>query len=171
MSVEETSSPGERRLDPEGFQAELTAARQENEELKDKYLRAAASIENARKQAERMAAASTRNRLQDLYLRLVEVLDNLERALAHADEEDPLTPGVRATREQLLALLRREGVTPIELAPGALFDPEVQEAVEIRESRVAEPTVAAVRQPGYTFEGRVLRPARVAVLRPPRNEG
>lgn len=163
MSVEETSLP-------EGVQAELTAVLRENAELKDKYLRAAASIENARKQAERVAAARTQNRLQDLYLRLVEVVDNLERALAYSDDEDPLAPGVRATREQLLDVLRREGVTPIELAPGAPFDPEAQEAVETREGPVPEPTVAAVRQPGYTFEGRVLRPTRVAVVRPPRNE-
>jgi molecular chaperone GrpE len=158
VSVEETSLP----------EGDLEALLRENAELKDKYLRAAASIENARKQAERMAAASTRNRLQDLYLRLVEVVDNLERALAYADEKDPLAPGVRATREQLLDVLRREGVAPIDVAPGALFDPELQEAVETREGRVAEPTVAAIREHGYTFEGRVLRPARVAVVRPPR---
>jgi len=168
VSVEETSFPGDESVDPEEIQAKLAAVLQENAELKDKYLRAAASIENARKQAERMAATRTQGRLQNLYLRLVEVVDNLERALAYADDEDPLAPGVRATREQLLDVLRREGVTPIELAPGAVFDPEVQEAVETREGRVAEPTVAAVRQPGYTFEGRVLRPARVAVVRPPR---
>jgi molecular chaperone GrpE len=155
-------------VDLEGIQAELTAVLQENAELKDKYLRAAASIENARKQAERVATARTQNQLLDLYLRLVEVVDNLERALAYSDDEDPLAPGVRATREQLLDVLRREGVTPIDLAPGAIFDPEAQEAVETREGRVREPTVAAVRQPGYTFEGRVLRPARVAVVRPPR---
>ena len=161
MSVEEASFP-------EDVQAELAALLQENAELKDKYLRAAASIENARKQAERVAAARTQGRLQELYLRLVEVVDNLERALAYADDKDPLAPGVRATREQLLDVLRREGVTPIDLAPGTPFDPEVQEAVETREGRVPEPTVAAVREPGYTFEGRVLRPARVTVVRPPR---
>jgi molecular chaperone GrpE len=161
VSVEEASFP-------EGVQADLAAALRENAELKDKYLRAAASIENARKQAERVAGARTQSRLQELYLRLVEVVDNLDRALAYADEEDPLVPGVRATREQLLDVLRREGVTPMDLAPGAPFDPEVHDAVETREGRVEEPTVEALRQPGYRFEGRVLRPARVAVVRPPR---
>jgi molecular chaperone GrpE len=147
----------------EEVEADLEAVRREALELKDKYLRAAASIENARKQAERDAAARTWARLRDLYLRLVEVVDNLDRALDYTDDEDPLVPGVRATREQLLDILRREGVAPIEVEPGALFDPELQEAVEIREGPVAESTVAAVRQPGYTFEGRVLRPARVTV--------
>jgi molecular chaperone GrpE len=158
VSVEGTSLPED----------DLEALLRENAELKDKYLRAAASIENARKQAERVASVRTQSRLSDLYLRLVEVVDNLERALAYSDDEDPLAPGVRATREQLLDVLRREGVTPIDVAPGAFFDPELQEAVETREGPVAEPTVAAVRAPGYTFEGRVLRPARVTVVRPPR---
>jgi len=167
VNMDETPfPPSQKEESAEGVQAELTALLRENAELKDKYLRAAASIENARKQAERLAAARTQNRLEDLYLRLVEVVDNLERALAYSNDEDPLAPGVRATREQLLDVLRREGVRPIELTPGALFDPEVQEAVETREGRVAEPTVAEVRQRGYTFDGRVLRPARVAVVRP-----
>ncbi len=170
MSRNETSSEGDGGVDVREIQAELTAARQENAELKDKYLRAAAAIENARKQAERMAAARIQNRLKDLYVRLVEVVDNLERALAYSGDDDPLAPGVRATREQLLDVLRREGVEPVELAPGAPFDPEAQEAVETREGPVSEPTVASVRMPGYTFEGRVLRPARVLVVSPKRDE-
>ena len=150
----------------EDVETDLEAARREAADLKDKYLRAAASIENARKQAERDAATRTWSRLRDLYLRLVEVVDNLERALDFTDDDDPLAPGVRATREQLLEILRREGVGPIDVEPGVPFDPEWQEAVEIRDGPVPVSTVAAVRQPGYTFDGRVLRPARVAVVRP-----
>ena len=110
MSVDDASLPGDGSLEEEEIQAKLAAVLQENAELKDKYLRAAASVENARKQAERVAATRAQSRLQDLYLHLVEVVDNLERALAYADERDPLSPGVRATREQLLDVLRREGV-------------------------------------------------------------
>ena len=150
----------------ENVETELEAARREASELKDKYLRAAASIENARKQAERDAATRIWFRLRDLYLRLVEVLDNLDRALEFTNDDDPLAPGVRATREQLLDLLRREGVALIHVEPGVAFDPELQEAVEIRDGPVPVSTVAGVRQPGSTCDGRVLRPARVAVVRP-----
>jgi molecular chaperone GrpE len=146
--------------------AELQAARQEIAELKDKYLRAAASIDNARKQAERDAASRVSARLRILYLRLLDVVDNFERALAYADETDPLVPGVRATRELLLDILRKDGVAPVEIAPGDPFDPEFQEAIETREGPVDEPRVSEVRSPGYTFEGRLLRPARVTVLKP-----
>jgi molecular chaperone GrpE len=150
----------------EEVETELEAARREASELKDKYLRAAAAIENARKQAERDAATRIWFRLRDLYLRLVDVLDNLDRALELGGDGDPLAPGIRATREQLLDILRREGVARIHVEPGVAFDPELQEAVEIRDGPVPVMTVAAVRQPGYTFDGRVLRPARVAVARP-----
>ena len=93
MSVDETSFPRDGGVDLEGIQAELAAVLRENAELKDKYLRAAASMENARKQAERMAAARTQNRLQDLYVRLVEVVDNLERALARRAEAEARSAG------------------------------------------------------------------------------
>ena len=72
----------------------------------------------------------------------------------------------RATRELLLDILRKEGVVPVGIAAGDPFDPEFQEAIETREGPVDEARVAEVRSTGYTFEGRVLRPARVVVLQP-----
>src|SRR5437773_6174568 len=161
MSTDDTSFERERTMSPEEYQAALSAARQENAELRDKYLPAAAAIDNARKQAEREAEQRINQRLRSFYTRLLEVVDNLERALNYAAEADPLAPGVRATLQQLLDLLRREGVAPIEVEPGAPFDPRFHEAVETHEGDVPEMTVAAVRQPGYMFEGQVLRPARV----------
>jgi molecular chaperone GrpE len=165
MSTDDTVFEPERAMSPEEYQAALTAARQENAELRDKYLRAAAAIENTRKQAERDAEQRVNQRLRSLYTRLVEVADNLERALSYAAEDDPLAPGVRATLRQLLDVLRREGVVPIEVAPGAPFDPRFHEAVETHVGDVPETRVAEIRQPGYLFEGEVLRPVRVVVTR------
>lgn len=168
MNTDDTQFTQERPMTLEECQAALTSARQESAELRDKYLRAAAAIENARKQAERVATARVIDRLRKLYARLLEVADNLERALSFAAADDPLSPGVRATLRQLLDVLRQEGVVPIEVAPGAPFDPRAHEAVETRTGDVSEMTVAEVRQPGYMFEGQVLRPARVVVTRPAR---
>jgi len=168
MSRDDTAFERERTINPEEYQAALSAARQENAELRDKYLRAAAALENARKQAERVAAARATYQLQNLYVRLLEVADNLQRALSFASEDDPLAPGVRATLRQLLDVLQRAGVVPIDVEPGAPFDPRTHEAVETREGDVPEPVVASVSQPGYLFEGQVLRPARVVVTRPAR---
>jgi len=169
MSTDDTAFERERAMSREEYQAALAAAQQENAELRDKYLRAAAAIENTRKQAERLAMARATQRLQSLYMRLLEVADNLERALSFAAENDPLAPGVRATLQQLLDMLRREGVAPIKVEPGAPFDPRFHEAVESHEGDVPETTVAAVRQPGYVFEDQVLRPARVVVTQPARS--
>jgi molecular chaperone GrpE (heat shock protein) len=78
---------------------------------------------------------------------------------------------VRAIREQLLDVLRHEGVAPIDVAPGAPFDPETQEAMESQDGPVPEVMVRDVLRPGYRHMGRLLRPARVAVIRPrARNE-
>ena len=170
MSTDNTPFQHEWTMTLEECQAALTSARQEYVTLRDKYLRAVAAIENTRKQAERLAMARAIARLQSVYVRLLEVADNLERALSFAAENDPLAPGVRATLQQLLEVLRREGVAPIEVEPGAPFDPRFHEAVETYEGNVPEMTVAAVRQPGYMFEGQVLRPARVIVTRPARAE-
>src|SRR5688572_18684492 len=96
-------------------QAALQSARQEAAELQERYLRAAAEVENGRKQAEREAARRLAERVRAFSLRLLEVADNLERALAHAPQDDALRPGVLATLQQLQGALRQEGVLPIPL--------------------------------------------------------
>ena len=149
-------------------QAALAAAREEAAELRDKYLRAAATIENTRKLAERDASARVSQRMQGFSRRLLEVADNLERALVHAPEGDALRPGVQATLQQLQATLRQEGVTPIPLEVGAPFDPHRHEAVAGHEADVDRETVAEILQTGYMFDGQVLRPARVVVAFPAR---
>ncbi len=72
MSTDNTAFGREQTMTQEEYRAALTAARQENAELRDKYLRAAAASENARKQAERTAAARATSRLQSLYVGLLE---------------------------------------------------------------------------------------------------
>ena len=145
-------------MSPQEYQAALDSARQENAELQDKYLRAMAASENAREQANRVAAARASQQLQQVYARLLEVANNLERALSYAAENDPLAPGVRATLRQLLELLLRAGITPIEAAPGMAFDPHFHEAIATHAGDVSAMTVAEIKQPGYMFNGRVLRP-------------
>lgn len=171
MSTDDTAFERAQAMRPEQYEAALAAARQEQADLRDKYLRAVAAMENVRKQATRDAEQRVGQRLRGLYARLLEVVDNLERALRFAAEHDPLAPGVRATLQQLLDMLRHEGVVPIEVEPGAPFDPRIHEAVESHPGDVAEMTVADVQQPGYLFEGQVLRPARVVVTRPAQGEG
>jgi len=147
-------------------QAELAAAREQAAALQDKYLRAAAAIEQTRKQAEREAQARVAQRVRGFGLRLLEVADNLERALQHAPQGDALRPGVEATLRQLQTALSQEGIAPIPVQPGEPFDPQLHEAIAGQPALVARDTVLAVSQAGYIFEGHVLRPARVIVATP-----
>ncbi len=151
-------------------QVALQAAQQEVAELRDKYLRATAAIGNTRKQPERDAATRINERVRSFSLRLLDVADNLERALAHAPEGDALRPGVQATLQQLRSALRQEGVTPILVEPGIAFDPQYHEAIAGHAADVAHDTVVEVTQTGYTFDGQVLRPARVVVVTPTRRQ-
>jgi molecular chaperone GrpE len=144
-------------------QMELDAAREEADELRLKYLRAEAANENTRKQAERDSASRIAAHTRSFSAQLLEVVDNLERALKHAPEGDALRPGVQATLQQLLAALRGQGVTPIAVQPGAIFDPHVHEAIAGEPGDVPQDTVVEVAQNGYTIDGQLLRPARVVV--------
>jgi molecular chaperone GrpE len=150
-------------------QMALEASRLEVADLRDKYVRAAAALENKRKQAERDIGLRVAERVRRYSARMIEVADNLERALAHAGEGDPLYPGVRATLQQLQTALRQEGVEPIAVEPGAPFDPQVHEAITGYAADVAHDTVAEITQTGYTLDGQVLRPTRVVVAHPPRD--
>jgi len=147
-------------------QAALAAANEELAQLRDQQLRTTAEIANARKRAERDATAQSTQRLRDFSVRLIEVADNLERALSHAPEGDPLRPGVQATLQQLQDLLRQQGVAPIPVRIGDMFDPQIHEAIAGHPADVTREAVAEVTQTGYMIDGQVLRPARVVVAMP-----
>lgn len=147
-------------------QAALEDARQTAAHLQEQYLRAAAAVEQTRRQAERDTAARITERVRNFSVRLLDVADNLERALSHASGDDALRPGVQATLQQLLTALQQEGVTPIPAAPGAPFDPQYHEAIAGQPAAVAYDTVLEVTQTGYLLHGQVLRPTRVIVATP-----
>ena len=100
------------------------------------------------------------------------MLDDLERASALA-ETGPgdcasLARGVTLVREELHALLRREGLEEVETA--GRFDPHVHEALLAQPSQADEGTVIDVLQKGYRIGGDVIRPARVVVAAAPAAE-
>ena len=96
----------------------------------------------------------------------LEAIDSIERAV-RMDAGGPLGQGMRAVLEQMEAILARHGVHRVG-APGEPFDPERHDAVEVRETdEVPERTVVDVLRAGFAVDGRVLRPAQVAVSRRP----
>lgn len=147
--------------------AELDEARRSADEFRDKYLRTAAQIDNARKRAEREAQARAAEAQQAWLLELLTVVDNLERALDQPAEAAGLRRGVELTLRQLEQVLRRAGVERLPVAPGDPFDPSWHEAMAARVGDVPDDRVGAVMQAGYQRDGVLLRPARVVVEQPP----
>lgn len=147
----------------EDDKAQLNAARQEVEEYKNRYLRAAAETENVRKQMERDTAIRARQDKQRLLPGFLEVADSLERALSQPGEQTAIGRGVQLALNQMLKALVGAGVERMQVKPGGDFDPVYHEAIEVRAAGVARDTVIEVVQAGYLYEGLVLRPAQVIV--------
>jgi molecular chaperone GrpE len=136
------------------------------EEPGNEYLELAqriqADFENYRKRAAREAAAAGERAKSGLVRELLPVVDNLERALASAEDgEQHLAEGVRLVHAELIAVLERNGIEQFDPA-GDKFDPAEHEALSVRND--GEPgLVLDVVEKGYRANGTVLRPARVVV--------
>jgi len=146
--------------------------KKEVDELKDRYLRAAAEMDNQRKRLEREKNDYFQFALSDVLKELLAVLDNFERALKspedHADGKS-FREGIELIRKQILDLLAKRGVTPLD-ALHKKFDPAVHQAVLSEESEnVEEPEVGEILQTGYLLNERLLRPAMVKVIVPKKN--
>jgi molecular chaperone GrpE len=136
---------------------------------RDDYLalaqRTQADFENYRKRVARETAAARDRGVGSLAKELLPALDNLDRALDGAAEDDPLLQGVRLVRNELKAALSRTGIQSF-CPLGEPFDPEVHEAVATAEQAPGgspSGTVVEVYQDGYRLGDGVLRPARVVV--------
>src|SRR5687767_11182074 len=136
----------------------------ERDEYLDLAQRAQADFENYRKRAAKEAAAAGQRAKSGLVRELLPVVDNLERALASArDDEEHLAEGVRLVHSELIAVLERNGVEQFD-PRGERFDPGEHEALSMRAEDGAESgTVLDVVEKGYRANGSVLRPARVVV--------
>ena len=140
---------------------------QEKRDLHDRLLRTAAEFENFKRRSKKeIDDAATRGREQ-LLKELLPALDNLERALKHASANDPLAIGVQQTEKQLLQALEKFGVVRFS-SVGKPFDPSVHDAIQQQETSEHPPgTVASEFASGYMIGPRLLRPAMVAVAKPP----
>jgi molecular chaperone GrpE len=144
--------------DPE---AQLT---RERDEYLDLAKRAQADFENYRKRAAKEAVAAGQRAKSGLVRELLPVVDNLECALASAQEQEKhLAEGVRLVHSELIAVLERNGVEQFD-PKGEEFDPSFHEALSTRSEDGAGPGVVLdVVEKGYRSNGTVLRPARVVV--------
>ncbi|MGW7048611.1 nucleotide exchange factor GrpE [Streptomyces avermitilis] len=134
------------------------------DELQDRWRRALADLDNLRKRhAKELERVRDEERARTAAAWLP-VVDNLERALAHADSDPTaVLKGIEAVRDQAIEVLRGLGYPRYE-ETGVPFDPTRHEVVGVVDTPDAEPnTVAQVVSPGYGANGRQLRPAFVVV--------
>jgi molecular chaperone GrpE len=145
------------------LEGEIAKCQQENEQLRNQFLRSRADLENFRRRAEREKNDYYKFALTELVRDLLPVLDNLERALGARAESDDLRKGVELIYKQLSDALAKYGLKAIDAAP-VVFDPTIHEAVT-REENTAFPshTVIEILQRGYFLNDRLIRPAMVRV--------
>jgi molecular chaperone GrpE len=168
---------GEAQEEMDGGSAEHSAERDLEAELaaaQDAALRAQADAVNMQRRSEQEIEKARKFALERFCGDLLSVVDNLERALESAGDDQgiaSLLEGIELTRKGLMDVLVKYGVESVD-PMGEPFDPETAQAMSMVEQPDAEPnSVIAVMQKGYTLNGRLLRPAMVMVAKAPSEQG
>ena len=140
----------------------------------DRYLRQLAEVENFKKRMAREKEDTVRFANESLLRDVLPVIDNLERAIAHAQgggNGKPLVEGVEMVLKGLLDVLAKHGLVTIS-AMGQPFDPTVHEAMaQVETASHAPNTVIEEHHKGYRLYDRLLRPALVSVAKAPEGKG
>ena len=164
---EESCAPSE----VEVLQGEMALLEQQLQQMRERYIRAVADLDNARKRARQAIGEARQQAIAGVLQDLLPLLDNFERALESsapaADapaETRAIYDGIELIYRQLKQVLGRRGVKPIE-ALGQPFDPHLHEAVVQVPAGSEQPegTVALEMQRGYSYGDQVLRHSRVGV--------
>ncbi|EOH6357966.1 TPA: nucleotide exchange factor GrpE [Acinetobacter baumannii] len=164
QSNEQTQAEGVEQANDvtvESLQAQITKL---EENLKLEKARTANAVYEAQKSVERIQRESEKHKetvLEKFAKELLESVDNLERAIqAAGDEETPVLEGVKLTLKSLLTTLEKFGVVEADTQNG--FNADLHQAVGIDPNAKAN-EIGTVLQKGYTLNGRLLRPAMVMV--------
>lgn len=155
-------------MDP---QLRIAALEAERDDMRDKLLRALAESENVRRRADRDRRDAETYGVTRLARDLLTIQDNLERALAAADESlrghaSNFIEGVELTQRELLNVFQRHKIEKVIPQTGEKFDPNRHQAMFEAPIPGAEPgTVIEVMQAGFVIADRLLRPAMVGVAK------
>jgi len=167
---EETGSGNQTPENVLSLEEQLAAKEKEARENWDRFLRERADLENYRKRVGREKEELLNYGNKSLLEEILPVIDNLERAIAHASEESQgaVVEGIRMTHAMLLTALKKFNVTPIE-AVGTPFDSAFHQAMAQVPTDQFEPnTVVEEYQKGYMLKERLLRPSMVTVATQPK---
>ena len=147
---------------------QIEAAKQQAAEANDRFLRLQADWDNYRRRTAQERLDERQRATEKLVVDLLPVIDDLERAIEHADNlTDPaaqqFVEGVSAVCNKLVSVLNKEGVEVVNPV-GEAFDPLSHQAVsQIEDTQAYDETVAQVYQKGYRMGGKDIRTAMVVV--------
>jgi molecular chaperone GrpE len=148
-------------VDPEiaQLQEDLTTER-------ERHLRLLAEFDNYRRRTKQERTLAEEGGKREVLLALLDVKDDFDRALLHIGEtSDAVADGLRLIQQRFNNLLEAHGVTAFE-SEGEVFDPEIHEAMTMIDGNGEQSgTVYSEHRRGYLMNGKLLRPARVAVLK------
>lgn len=147
----------------------ILALQAERDDLKDKFMRALADAENARKRSERDRREAEQYGGSKLARDLLPVFDNMKRAVQAVPDEaretsKAMIEGVELTMRELISVFKKHGIEPISPEIGDKFDPQLHEAMfeaPVPGTRAGE--IIQVEADGFMLHERLLRPARVGV--------
>lgn len=164
-AVENPKNADESEDSKDSEKSELDKANEQIAALSDKLIRNAAEFDNYKKRTAREKEDFYKSAVCETVAPLLPVLDNLERAVAAAEdsgESDSVLDGVKMVKKQFEDALKSIGVEPIE-AVGEQFDPEKHNAVMTADSDEDENTVLEEFQKGYIYRDKVVRHSMVKV--------
>jgi molecular chaperone GrpE len=155
-------------LQIEQLTEQLEAAERRAAEAEAGWQRARADYQNLKRRSEEQRAESASIAGDRLLIRVLDLADDFDLAVEHVPDDakdSPWVAGISAIDRKLRALLEAEGILAME-GEGELFDPQTQQAISYEDTEdLPDGTVIKVLQRGFTINGRVLRPALVAVAR------
>ena len=164
--TEQTAEPA---AEAETDEAKIAALEKENAELKDQLLRRAADFDNYRKRMlqEKQDAFDYGN--ANLLKDLLDSLDNFDRTLeaaATANDIAAIVDGIKMVNNNLVNMLENKYNLSSFGKEGDEFDPDIHEAIGMQEGKVEKEQLAAVYLKGYRLKDKVIRHAKVMVVKP-----
>ena len=150
--------------------SEIELLKEENQKLKDSFLRAYAEAENTKKRCQQEIEKNSKYAISSFAKELLNVADDLQRALSAVDDEtkekcDAFIKGVELTQHELTKVFEKFGIKKIE-SLGKVFDPNYERVVqEIEDANKPAGTIVSELQSAYTINDRILREAMVIVTK------
>ncbi|KZY37921.1 nucleotide exchange factor GrpE [Roseovarius sp. HI0049] len=150
-------------------QDEVETLKAERDALQDKFMRALADAENARKRAAKERTEAENYGGSKLARDMLPVFDNMKRAVESVTEEQrevagPLIEGIELTMRELIKVFEKHGIRVIDPQVGDRFDPRQHEAMfEAPLPGTKQGDIIQVSAQGFMLHDRILRPAQVGV--------